>query len=68
LGIAKNSREEKLRARDARQKNVDNEQMMKLYRKVVLKDPTAENFVSLNSLAQPAPKPEERVGEEVLGD
>ncbi len=69
LGIAKNSREEKLRARDAKQKNVDNEQMMKLYRKVVLKEPTAENFVSLSSLAAPKPvKPEERVGEEVLGD
>ncbi len=69
LGIAKNSREEKLRARDAKQKNVDNEQMMKLYRKVVLKEPTAENFVSLDSLAAPKPvKPEERVGEEVLGD
>ena len=69
LGIAKNSREEKLRARDAKQKNVDNEQMMKLYRKVVLKEPAAENFVSLDSLAAPKPvKPEERVGEEVLGD
>jgi len=68
-GIAKNSREEKLRARDAKQKNVDNEQMMKLYRKVVLKEPAAENFVSLDSLAAPKPvKPEERVGEEVLGD
>jgi uncharacterized radical SAM superfamily Fe-S cluster-containing enzyme len=69
LGIAKNSREEKLRARDAKQKNVDNEQMMKLYRKVVLKEPTAENFVSLNSLAAPKPvNVEEQVGEEVLGD
>jgi len=68
LGIAKNSREEKLRARDARQKSVDSEQMMKLYRKVVLKEPTAENFVSLSSLVKPAPTPEERVGEEVLGD
>ncbi|HYN15459.1 MAG TPA: hypothetical protein VES66_06695, partial [Terriglobales bacterium] len=69
LGIAKNAREEKLRARDAKQKHVDNEQMMKLYRKVVLKEPTAENFVSLNSLAAPKPvNVEERVGEEILGD
>ncbi len=69
LGIAKNSREEKLRARDAKQKGVDNEQMMKLYRKVVLKEPTAENFVSLDSLAAPKPaNAAERVGEEVLGD
>jgi len=69
LGIAKNSREEKLRARDAKQKNVDNEQMMKLYRKVVLKEPMAENFVSLDSLAAPKPvQAAEQVGEEVLGD
>jgi len=68
-GIAKNSREEKLRARDAKQKNVDNEQMMKLYRKVVLKEPTAENFVSLDSLAASKPvQAAEQVGEEVLGD
>jgi hypothetical protein len=71
LGIAKNAREEKMRARDAKRKGVDNEQMMKLYRKVVLKDQTAENFVSLNSLTKPVSKPEqaeERVEEEVLGD
>ena len=69
LGIAKNSREEKLRARDAKQKNVDNEQMMKLYRKVVLKDQTAENFVSLNSLVASKPAAGEApVAEEVLGD
>jgi uncharacterized radical SAM superfamily Fe-S cluster-containing enzyme len=70
LGIAKNAREEKLRARAAKQQSTD-EEMMKLYRKVVLKDPTAENFVSLDSLTQSAPKPEpaeEQVEEEVLGD
>src|SRR6202008_1457843 len=44
------------------------EEMMKLYRKVVLKDPTAENFVSLNSLVAPKPAAQEHVGEEVLGD
>ena len=69
LGIAKNAREEKLRARDAKQKNTNDEEMMKLYRKVVLKDQTAENFVSLNSLVAPKPAaPQEQVGEEVLGD
>ena len=69
LGIAKNAREEKLRARAAKQKTNDTE-MMKLYRKVVLKDPTAdESFVSLNSLAKPAAKPDaEQVEEEVMGD
>ncbi|MGA9206768.1 MAG: hypothetical protein WB347_03140, partial [Terriglobales bacterium] len=62
-------REEKLRARDAKQKSPKDEEMMKLYRKVVLKEPTAENFVSLASLAAPKPvKVEEQVGEEVLGD
>ncbi len=69
LGIAKNAREEKLRARDAKQKNTNDAEMMKLYRKVVLKDQTAENFVSLNSLVAPKPAaPQEQVGEEVLGD
>jgi len=69
LGIAKNAREEKLRARDARQKNANDAEMMKLYRKVVLKDPTAENFVSLNSLVAPKPvQSAEPVEEEVLGD
>jgi hypothetical protein len=69
LGIAKNAREEKMRARDAKQKNLDNEQMMKLYRKVVLKDPMAENFVSLNSLVAAKPAVTEApVEEEVLGD
>jgi tetraether lipid synthase len=68
LGIAKNAREEKLRARDAKQKNTNDEEMMKLYRKVVLKDQTAENFVSLNSLVAPKPAAPENVGEEVLGD
>jgi len=68
LGIAKNAREEKLRARDAKQRNTNDDEMMKLYRKVVLKDPTAENFVSLNSLVAPKPAAQENVGEEVLGD
>jgi len=68
LGIAKNAREEKFRAREAKQKNANDEEMMKLYRKVVLKDPTAENFVSLNSLIAPKPAVPEQVGEEVLGD
>ena len=69
LGIAKNAREEKFRARDAKQKNANDEEMMKLYRKVVLKDPTAENFVSLSSLIAPKPvQAAEPLGEEVLGD
>ena len=39
LGIAKNAREEKMRARDAKLKErQENERMMKLYRKHVLKE------------------------------
>jgi hypothetical protein len=59
LGIAKNSREEKIRARDAKQKNdpAYNARMAQLYREVVLKEktPTTEGgFISLDALAKPA--------------
>ena len=76
LGIAKNAREEKLRARDAKQKNdpAYNARMAQLYREVVLKEkaPTSEGgFLPLNALTPsngnaPAAKPE--VGEPVAGD
>ncbi len=71
LGIAKNAREEKLRARDARQKNdpAYNERMAKLYREVVLKEKPAQaenGFIPLETLAKP--KPAAPVPEEVLGD
>ena len=71
LGIAKNAREEKLRARDARLKQAEDERMAKLYRQVILKEPAKENFVSINSLAQSASqveKPAENVAEPVAGD
>jgi len=79
LGIAKNAREEKIRARDAKQKNdpAYNARMAALYREVVLKEkaPTSENgFIPLNALATPAngnePKVEPQVeeGEPVAGD
>jgi 7,8-dihydro-6-hydroxymethylpterin dimethyltransferase len=60
LGIAKNSREEKIRARDAKLKNdpAYNARMAQLYREVVLKEktPTSEGggFIPLNALAQPS--------------
>jgi uncharacterized radical SAM superfamily Fe-S cluster-containing enzyme len=38
-GIAKNAREEKLRARDQQKKAVEDDRMMKLYRQHVLKEP-----------------------------
>src|SRR5438309_10156439 len=74
LGIAKNAREEKLRARDAKQKNdpAYNARMASLYREVVLKEKpvVAENgFIPLGALT-PAngSKPKPEVGEPVLGD
>src|SRR5581483_4253952 len=59
LGIAKNSREEKIRARDAKLKNdpAYNARMAQLYREVVLKEktPTSEGgFISLDALVKPA--------------
>src|SRR5215470_7363704 len=77
LGIAKTAREEKIRARDQRQKNdpAYNARMAALYREVVLKEktPTSEGgFIPLAALNNahggiaPATKPE--VGEPVLGD
>jgi len=59
LGIAKNAREEKTRARDAKQKNdpAYNARMAALYREVVLKEkaPTSEGgFIPLGALATPA--------------
>src|ERR1700758_3643031 len=76
LGIAKTAREEKVRARDQKQKNdpAYNARMAALYREVVLKEktPTSEGgFIPLNALKNnggiaPAPTPE--VSEPVLGD
>jgi uncharacterized radical SAM superfamily Fe-S cluster-containing enzyme len=54
LGIAKNAREEKIRERNEklRQEGLHNEQMMKLYRQVVLKEKTEDaGFVPLNGIA-----------------
>jgi uncharacterized radical SAM superfamily Fe-S cluster-containing enzyme len=74
LGIAKNAREEKIRARDAKQKNdpAYNARMAALYREVVLKEKpvVAENgFIPLGALT-PAngSKPRPEVAEPVLGD
>jgi 7,8-dihydro-6-hydroxymethylpterin dimethyltransferase len=69
LGIAKTAREEKLRARDDRQKkNEEDARMMALYKKHVLKEPEGEALVQIG--LAPAPKPAERKSEEVgaLGD
>jgi hypothetical protein len=68
LGIAKNAREEKIRARDTKLKDAaENERMAKLYREHVLGEkPAPSGFVSLDSLAKP--KAQEEVKEEVYGD
>ncbi|HEX3745967.1 MAG TPA: radical SAM protein [Bryobacteraceae bacterium] len=57
LGIAKNSGEEKIRARAAKIKQQEeNERMMKLYREHVLKEQPKADIVSLADI-KPAPKP-----------
>jgi len=77
LGIAKNAREEKLRARDAKQKTdpAYNARMAALYREVVLKEKpvVAENgFIPLGALSMPTngnhAKVEVREQEPVAGD
>jgi len=78
LGIAKTAREEKLRARDAKQalkvidprQEAENARMMALYKEHVLgeKPQSKEGFVPLGTLGvTPAPKKED-VTEEVAGD
>jgi uncharacterized radical SAM superfamily Fe-S cluster-containing enzyme len=58
LGIAKNAREEKIRARDTRLKDAaENERMAKLYREHVLKEAAGPGLVQIGSIAPAAPKP-----------
>jgi 7,8-dihydro-6-hydroxymethylpterin dimethyltransferase len=74
LGIAKNAREEKIRARDAKIKqDAENARMMALYRKEILKEaPPEGGFVPVANLIAPAAKKavEEapQAEEPVLGD
>src|SRR5947208_961262 len=58
LGIAKNSREEKMRARAAKLKqDAENARMMALYRKEILKEQAPESgFIPVSNLIAPAPK------------
>jgi hypothetical protein len=65
-GIARNSREEKIRARDAKLKeDAKNAQMAKLYREEILGEKAPEGMVTLDSI-KPAPKPQAE--EPVMGD
>ena len=66
LGIAKNQREEKIRARDEKLKtDAENARMAKLYREHVLGEKPVEGLVSLGSIA-PAKPVEQK--EPVAGD
>jgi 7,8-dihydro-6-hydroxymethylpterin dimethyltransferase len=70
LGIAKNSREEKLKARDAKIKaDAESAKMARLYREHVLGEKPMEGFIPLDTLISPAPKAAPAKSEEpVMGD
>ncbi len=61
-GVAKNSREEKIRARDAKIKqDAENARMAKLYRKEILQEPDAPaGFISLGEIKPAAPTAKRR--------
>ena len=70
-GIAKNAREEKLRARDEKIKSdAENAKMARLYREHVLGEKPVEGFIPLDSLGgiAPAPKVKAETQEPVAGD
>src|SRR6202011_3539554 len=68
-GIAKNSREEKIRARDAKIKqDAENARMAKLYRKEVLGEQEQPGFISLGEIKPAAPIAKAEVEETVSGD
>jgi hypothetical protein len=68
LGIAKNSREEKLRARENKLKtDAENARMAKLYREHVLGEKPVEGLVRLDSIA-PARSVHQMEAEPVAGD
>jgi uncharacterized radical SAM superfamily Fe-S cluster-containing enzyme len=57
LGIAKNAREEKIRARDAKLKErAESARMMQLYRQHVLKEQPGAELVQIGGSAAPAPQ------------
>lgn len=69
LGVAKTAREEKMRARDARLKAIkseEDERMMALYKKHVLKEPEGEKLVQIGLASAPKVEKNEEVG--ALGD
>ena len=61
-GVAKNAREEKIRARDAKLKqDAENVRMAALYRKEILKEPEVAGFVGIGEIKPAAVKKEEPV-------
>jgi 7,8-dihydro-6-hydroxymethylpterin dimethyltransferase len=73
LGIAKNAREEKTRARDAALKAAENAKMERLYREHVLGEKAPEGgFIPLGALTPkplaPPPSAKKEEEEAVLGD
>ncbi|HEX4066984.1 MAG TPA: radical SAM protein, partial [Acidobacteriaceae bacterium] len=69
LGIAKNAREEKLRARETKLKtDAENARMAKLYREHVLGEKPVEGLVSIDSIAPAKPVAKAETGEPVMGD
>jgi hypothetical protein len=68
LGIAKNAREEKIRARDGKQLDAtENARMAKLYREHILGEKPVEGLVTLGSIA-PAKPVNQKETETVAGD
>jgi tetraether lipid synthase len=67
LGIAKNAREEKIRARDAKLKQAEHEKMMKLYREHVLKEQPLD-LVQIDGIGAAPAKAEEREEVGSFGD
>src|SRR6201995_3829135 len=66
-GIAKNAREEKIRARDAKIKqDAENARMAKLYRKEVLGEQEQPGFISLGEIKPAAPIAKAEVAEDEL--
>ncbi len=68
LGIAKNAREEKKRARDEKlHEQQENERMAKLYRQHVLKEQPGPELIQLGSIAPAPAKPKSEADREEVG-
>jgi len=68
LGIAKNAREEKIRARDAKLQEAENARMARLYREHVLKEKPRADLVQILPVARAAEAAEEREEVGSFGD